>query len=231
MDKRAVPVASAAGTWLRPHSHQLLNEPDQVAAGLCIGVLALQGAFSEHLVAFRRLGASVREVRRVEHLDGVQALAIPGGESTTMSKLLATSGLFDELDQRFKQGFPAFGTCAGMILLANEILDGRSDQIGFGAIDISVKRNGYGRQIDSFEAEVTMPALASPEIPVGAVFIRAPRIERVGNEVEILGTIDETPVVVRQKNVIAAAFHPEMTPELRLHRYFVERIVLPSLLR
>ena len=147
-----------------------------------------------------------------------------------MSKLLATSGLFDELGEKIASGFPVFGTCAGLILLASEILDGRLDQRGFAALDASVRRNGYGRQVDSFEADIMMPCLADPSEPVQAVFIRAPKLERVGSAVGVLGAIDDVPVVVRQDNVLAAAFHPEMTAELRIHRYFVEQIVRPSLL-
>jgi pyridoxal 5'-phosphate synthase pdxT subunit len=217
-----------ASGFLRPHESDLLPTNDAPAAGLRIGVLALQGAFAEHRIAFERLGATVQEVRRPEHLDGIQAIAFPGGESTTMSKLLATSGLFGLLHTRIHQGFPVFGTCAGMILLATEILDGRPDQVGFAALDASVRRNGYGRQVDSFEAEMHMPCLADPKEPVQAVFIRAPKFERIGLDVEVLGAVDDVPVVVRQKNVLAAAFHPEMTAELRIHRYFVEQIVRPS---
>ena len=216
--------------WLRPHESDLPPLVDHPGSGLRIGVLALQGAFAEHRVAFERLGAEVCEVRRPEHLEGLAAIAFPGGESTTMSKLLATSGLFDELGEKIASGFPVFGTCAGLILLASEILDGRLDQRGFAALDASVRRNGYGRQVDSFEADIMMPCLADPSEPVQAVFIRAPKLERVGSAVGVLGAIDDVPVVVRQDNVLAAAFHPEMTAELRIHRYFVEQIVRPSLL-
>jgi pyridoxal 5'-phosphate synthase pdxT subunit len=219
---------SVASGFLRPHDSDLLPTADAPASGLCIGVLALQGAFAEHRVAFERLGAKVQEVRRPEHLEGVQAIAFPGGESTTMSKLLATSGLFDRLYKKIHDGFPVFGTCAGMILLATEILDGRLDQVGFAALDASVRRNGYGRQVDSFEAEMNMPCLADAKEAVQAVFIRAPKFERIGPGVEVLGAVDDVPVVVRQNNVLAAAFHPEMTAELRIHRYFVEQIVRPS---
>jgi pyridoxal 5'-phosphate synthase pdxT subunit len=221
-------VATAASGFLRPHESDWASLKDNPAGELSIGVLALQGAFAEHRVAFERLGATVQEVRRPEHLNGVQAIAFPGGESTTMSKLLATSGLFEILYAKIHAGFPVFGTCAGMILLATEILDGRPDQVGFSALDASVRRNGYGRQVDSFEAEMTMPCLVEPTEPVQAVFIRAPKFERVGAGVEVLGAVDRVPVVVRQGNVLAAAFHPEMTAELRIHRYFVEQIVRPS---
>lgn len=210
--------------WLRPHSHERPPDPDAPGKGLVLGVLALQGAFAEHAVAFARLGSEVREVRRPEHLQGIDGLAIPGGESTTMSKLLVSSGLFGELGARLSAGFPVFGTCAGLILLASAILDGRPDQEGFAAIDVAVRRNGYGRQRDSFEADVEMPVLESGE-PVRAVFIRAPRIESAGPTVQILGSVGGVPVVVRQGHVLAASFHPEMTAELRIHRYFVESLI------
>jgi pyridoxal 5'-phosphate synthase pdxT subunit len=228
--RRTAAENSVASGFLRPHESDLLPSGDSPGAGLIIGVLALQGAFAEHRVAFERLGATVQEVRRPEHLDGLHAIALPGGESTTMSKLLATSGLFDLLNEKIQHGFPVFGTCAGMILLSTEILDGRPDQVGFAALDAAVRRNGYGRQVDSFEADIVMACLTPPTEPVEAVFIRAPRFERVGTRVQILGSVDGYPVVVRQGNVLAAAFHPEMTAELRIHRYFVEEIVRPSVL-
>ncbi len=216
--------------WLRPHESDLPRPVDLPGDGLRVGVLALQGAFAEHRVAFERLGALVTEVRQSGHLEGLHALALPGGESTTMSKLLTTSGLFDALERRLTSRFPVFGTCAGLILLATEILDGRPDQRSFGALDVSVRRNGYGRQVDSFEADIQMSCLVDAAEPVQAVFIRAPKIERIGTSVEVLGVVEDVPVVVRQGNVLAAAFHPEMTSELRIHRYFVERVVRPSLL-
>jgi 5'-phosphate synthase pdxT subunit len=141
---------------------------------------------------------------------------MPGGESSTMSQLLESSGLFDAITQRLSDGMPTFGTCAGMILLASEILDGRSDQRSFSAIDISVRRNAFGRQVDSFESTISTS--------VGefhGVFIRAPRIERVGAGVEIVGALGDEPVLVRQGNVLAASFHPELTSDARLHEYFV----------
>jgi pyridoxal 5'-phosphate synthase pdxT subunit len=146
-------------------------------------------------------------------------LLMPGGESSTMSQLLLSSGLFDAISGRIDNGMPVFGTCAGMILLAAEVLDGRSDQQSFAAVDISVRRNAFGRQIDSFESSVTTP--------VGefrGVFIRAPRIERVGPEVEVLGTLGDEPVLVRQGNVLAASFHPELSSDARLHEYFVSEV-------
>ena len=211
--------------WLRPHAEDLPADADPPGEDLTIGVLALQGAFAEHAMALRRLGADVHEVRRPEHLDGLDALVMPGGESTTMSKLLASSGLFELLNQEIHSGFPVFGTCAGMILLATEVLDGRPDQQSFGALDVAVRRNGYGRQIDSFEADIDF-ADAEPPGPFRAVFIRAPMIERIGSTVEVLATAnDQVPVLLRQRSVLASSFHPELTADLRVHRYFIEHIV------
>lgn len=188
-----------------------------------IGVLALQGAVDLHMHALDRLGVDTVEVRRAEHLDGVDGLVLPGGESSTISKLLEINELFDPLAQRLSGGMPAFGTCAGMIMLAADILDGRDDQRSFGAIDISVRRNAFGRQIDSFETDLEVIGL--PEAPVHAVFIRAPIVERVGDGVEILAAVEEgRPVACRQGNVIVTSFHPELSPDLRLHEMFVRSV-------
>ena len=187
---------------------------------LSVGVLALQGAFAAHRDCLTEIGVSSIEVRTPVELSNVDALLMPGGESSTMSQLLESSGLFDAIRTRIHQGMPVFGTCAGMILLASEVLDGRADQQSFGALDISVRRNAFGRQIDSFESDVTTP--------VGdfhGVFIRAPRIERVGPSVEVLGVLGEEPVLVRQGNVLAASFHPELSGDARLHEYFVSEVV------
>ena len=181
-----------------------------------VGVLALQGAFAAHSDCLTSIGVQSIEVRNTEQLSSVDALLMPGGESSTMSQLLESSGLFDPIAQRIADGMPVFGTCAGMILLASEILDGRSDQRSFSAIDISVRRNAFGRQVDSFEATIN-----SSVGDFHGVFIRAPRIERVGNQVEILGSINDEPVLVRQGNVLAASFHPELSNDARLHEYFV----------
>ena len=181
-----------------------------------VGVLALQGAFAAHSDCLTSIGVQSIEVRTPEQLNSVDALLMPGGESSTMSQLLESSGLFDPIASRIADGMPVFGTCAGMILLASEILDGRSDQRSFSAIDISVRRNAFGRQVDSFESTINGP--------VGefhGVFIRAPRIQRVGEEVEVLGSINNEPVLVRQGNVLAASFHPELSNDARLHEYFV----------
>jgi len=184
-----------------------------------VGVLALQGAFAAHSECLQSLGCNTVEVRLPQDLDAVEALVMPGGESSTMSQLLLSSGLFDVIHQRISSGMPVFGTCAGMILLASEILDGRSDQRSFSAIDISVRRNAFGRQIDSFESTV--------ETSVGefhGVFIRAPRIERVGDDVEIVGQLNGEPVLVRQNKVLAASFHPELAGDARMHQYFLENM-------
>ena len=181
-----------------------------------VGVLALQGAFAAHSECLTSIGVQSVEVRTPEQLSSVDALLMPGGESSTMSQLLESSGLFDPIAARIADGMPVFGTCAGMILLASEILDGRSDQRSFSAIDISVRRNAFGRQVDSFEATIN-----SSVGDFHGVFIRAPRIERVGEDVEVLGSINDEPVLVRQGNVLAASFHPELSNDARLHEYFV----------
>ena len=181
-----------------------------------VGVLALQGAFAAHSDCLTSIGVQSIEVRNPEQLSSVDALLMPGGESSTMSQLLEPSGLFDPIATRIADGMPVFGTCAGMILLASEILDGRSDQRSFSAIDLSVRRNAFGRQVDSFEATIN-----SSVGDFHGVFIRAPRIERVGDQVEVLGSINDEPVLVRQGNVLAASFHPELSNDARLHEYFV----------
>lgn len=187
-----------------------------------VGVLALQGAFARHLACLRSLGAEPREVRTAADLAEVDALVMPGGESTTMSVLLESSGLFDPIADRLAAGMPTLGTCAGMILLGTEILDGRPDQRCFGAVDISVRRNAFGRQVDSFEADLVLPDLPGPAFR--AVFIRAPFVERTGSAVEVLATVDGHPVLCRQGAVTVAAFHPELTPDLRLHDRFLKEI-------
>jgi pyridoxal 5'-phosphate synthase pdxT subunit len=211
----------APGGWLRLHDDQLLVSPESERfAGRTVGVLALQGAFAEHAVAMRRLGATVVEVRTPKHLEQVEALAMPGGESTTMSKLLATSGLFDPLAARLAEGMPTFGTCAGMILLAAQIADGRPDQRSFAALDVTVRRNGYGRQVDSFEADLDITGL---DKPFTAVFIRAPVVERIGESVTVLAEARGNPVLVQggaHGQIFASSFHPEITADLRIHQLF-----------
>ena len=186
-----------------------------------IGTLALQGAFRAHVERLRAFGVDAVEVRTPAELGRCDALVMPGGESTTMSNLLATSGLFEPIAERIESGMPTFGTCAGMILLAVKILDGRSDQRSFGVLDIAVRRNGYGRQIDSFEADLDVEGFADP---FHGVFIRAPRIETVGEDVEVLASYDDEPVLVRHGHLMAASFHPELTTDGRLHGLFVEAV-------
>jgi 5'-phosphate synthase pdxT subunit len=189
--------------------------------GRLVGVLALQGAFVAHQRALESAGAKTRQVRVPSDLDGVDGLVIPGGESTTMSKLLSTSGLFDDVKALVTDGLPVLGTCAGMILLASEVLDGRPDQLSFGAIDISVQRNGYGRQIDSFETDLDIVGF---DHPFHAVFIRAPKVAAIGANVEVLAEYDGVPVVARQGHVMVASFHPELTGDARLHARFLQEV-------
>jgi 5'-phosphate synthase pdxT subunit len=185
-----------------------------------VGILALQGDVSEHAQALADLGADAVEVRTPEQLPAVDALVLPGGESTTMSKLLESSELFEPIASRLAEGMPAFGTCAGMILLASEVLDGRPDQRSFGVIDLSVRRNAFGRQVDSFEAELDVDGVGR----VPAVFIRAPYVERAGEGVEVLARVDDHPVLCRQGPVLVAAFHPELSGDLRLHELFLREV-------
>lgn len=184
-----------------------------------VGVLALQGDVAEHAGALLAVGAHPVEVRTPDDLAGIDALVLPGGESTTMSRLLASSGLFEPIAERLADGMPAFGTCAGMILLATQVVDGRPDQRSFGAIDIAVRRNGYGRQVDSFEQ--SLPAHGVAGGPLDAVFIRAPVVERAGPGVEVLARVGAAPVLCRQGPVLVTAFHPELSGDLRLHQLFV----------
>lgn len=184
-------------------------------------MLALQGAFAVHQRMLEGLGVETVAVRQPRHLDGVDALVMPGGESTTMSKLAVSTGLFDPLAERLADGMPAFGTCAGAILLATNIAEGRADQRDFRTLDIDVRRNGYGRQIDSFETEVDVDGL---DAPFHATFIRAPIIERVGPGVQVLATVGENAVFVRAGSVMATTFHPELGADDRLHRLFIDSI-------
>jgi pyridoxal 5'-phosphate synthase pdxT subunit len=187
-----------------------------------IGVLALQGDTREHLAALRDAGADAVSVRRREELDAVDALVIPGGESTTMSHLLRDLDLLEPLRDRLADGFPAYGACAGMILLASEILDagaGGREAVPLRGIDMTVRRNAFGRQVDSFEGDVEFSGF---DEPVHAVFIRAPWVERVGDGVQVLARAAGHVVAVRQGRALATAFHPEMTGDRRIHRLFVD---------
>ncbi len=187
---------------------------------MLVGILALQGAVSNHADAFARLGVDTVLVKTREQLEGVDALVLPGGESTTMSMLLEKTELFEPIQKLLDEGLPALGTCAGMILLASDVLDGRADQRNFGAIDLGVRRNGWGRQVDSFEQDLSIEALGDEPFP--AVFIRAPRVERVGDDVEVLASIDGEPVLCRSGSILVSSFHPELSHDLRIHQLFLE---------
>ena len=189
-----------------------------------VGVLALQGDTREHLAALREAGADTSTVRRVGELEAVDALVIPGGESTTMSHLLREFGLLEPLRSRLAEGMPAYGSCAGMILLATEILDAGAagrEATPLKAVDMTVRRNAFGRQVDSFEGDIAFDGLDGP---VHAVFIRAPWVERVGPHVQVLGRAARHIVAVRQGAMLATAFHPEMTGDRRIHRLFVDMV-------
>jgi pyridoxal 5'-phosphate synthase pdxT subunit len=201
-----------------------------VAPTLCsgpperVGVVALQGDFREHVELLRGLGAEAFEVRGPAELGRAEALVLPGGESTTISLLLESSGLLEPLRERLAAGMPTLGTCAGMILLAREILDGRPDQHCFRAIDISVRRNAFGRQRESFETDLEIAGLSAP---LHAVFVRAPVVIRTGPEVEVLATVTmdggaRRPVVCRQGPVLVSSFHPELAGDPRLHELFLQ---------
>ncbi|MGK5548361.1 pyridoxal 5'-phosphate synthase glutaminase subunit PdxT [Streptomyces sp. URMC 127] len=187
-----------------------------------IGVLALQGDVREHLVALAAADALARPVRRPEELAEVDGLVIPGGESTTMSKLAVVFGLLEPLRERVRAGMPVYGTCAGMIMLADKLLDGREDQETLGGIDMIVRRNAFGRQNESFEAAVDMAGIEGG--PVEGVFIRAPWVESVGAAAEVVATYDGHTVAVRQGNVLATSFHPELTGDHRVHALFVDMV-------
>ncbi len=186
-----------------------------------IGVLALQGAFERHQKVFQKLGVEAVQVRSPADLAEVDALVMPGGESTTMSQLLESSELFEPISLRIKQGLPVFGTCAGMILLSKKILDGRDDQLSFDAINIDVQRNAYGGQIDSFEAEIEIGSLTGR---FQGVFIRAPRIVSLGSGVTPLAYCGDDVVLAKQENILVASFHPELANDVRLHELFLEGV-------
>ncbi|NUO61693.1 MAG: pyridoxal 5'-phosphate synthase glutaminase subunit PdxT [Hamadaea sp.] len=191
-----------------------------------VGVLALQGDFREHLAALAECDVIARPVRRPGEVAEIDALVIPGGESTTMSNLAQEFEVFEPIRERLRAGLPAYGTCAGMIMLADEVLDGRPDQRSFGGLALQVRRNAFGRQVDSFETPVEIAGVEGG--PVTAVFIRAPWVEKVIGDVEVLGQVGDGPdariVAVRQGNLLATSFHPELTGDLRLHRYFVDMV-------
>ncbi|HEX9529997.1 MAG TPA: pyridoxal 5'-phosphate synthase glutaminase subunit PdxT [Acidimicrobiales bacterium] len=192
-----------------------------------VGILALQGDVREHARVLADLGVDTVEVTSPGELGGVDALVLPGGESTTMSMLLESSGLFDALAERLGDGLAAFGTCAGMILLASTVVDGRDDQRCLGAVDLVVRRNAFGRQVDSFETDLPVDGVAGGPVP--AVFIRAPVVERAGPAVDVLATVARPdgvrqPVLCRQGRVLVAAFHPELSGDCRLHELFLRGV-------
>jgi pyridoxal 5'-phosphate synthase pdxT subunit len=198
-----------------------------VTADPIIGVLALQGDVREHLVALAESGATGRPVRRPEELKGLHGIVIPGGESTTIDKLSRSFGVREPLIEALHAGLPAYGSCAGMILLADRVLDGRPDQQTFGGIDMTVRRNAFGRQVDSFEEDLHVKGVEGE--PLRAVFIRAPWVEEVGEGVEVLGQVEEGPaagriVAVRQGVLLATSFHPEVTGDARVHEMFVKTV-------
>lgn len=184
-----------------------------------VGVLGLQGDFREHLNILRSLGVDARDVRTTAQLDDVDGLIIPGGESTTMAYLLEKTGMMPALQERGRQGFPIYGTCAGMILLARE-MNGSHPENRLNLMDITVKRNAYGRQLDSFEADLQIKEIGA----FHAIFIRAPKVTRVSAKVEVLAEHDGAPVLVRQKNLLASSFHPELTGDTRVHMYFLKMV-------
>ena len=189
-----------------------------------VGVLALQGDVREHTATLRALGAEPVAVRRAEHLEDLSGVILPGGESTAIAHLLATSGLREPLAKEIESGLPVFGTCAGLILLSRQVLDGRAEQWSYAALDVAVRRNGYGRQVASFETTLDVEGLG--EVP--GVFIRAPKIESWGESVDVLATHDhgdgDFPVLVRQGSVWGCAFHPELTSDTRVHELFVSSL-------
>jgi len=195
-----------------------------------VGVFALQGDVREHLAVLTSLGVHAIRVRRPEELETCHGLVIPGGESTTMFKLARTFDLFEPIRQRVKEGLPVLGTCAGMIMLADRIIDGTPDQETLGGLDITVRRNAFGRQVDSFEGDLSLDGL---DQPVHAIFIRAPWVEEVGPEVEVLGRVEDGPaagriVAVRQGSLMATSFHPEVGGDPRVHRLFLDLIDRPA---
>lgn len=194
-----------------------------------IGVLAVQGDVREHAAALERSGAHVVPVRRPDDLAGVAGLVVPGGESTTIDKLVRAFGLFEPLRDRLAEGMPAYGSCAGLIMLADRLLDGRPDQETLGGMDITVRRNAFGRQVDSFEADLRVRGIAQEDRPMRAVFIRAPWVESVGPAVEALARVDDGPaagrvVAVRQASLLATSFHPEVSGDDRIHGLFVAMV-------
>ena len=185
-----------------------------------VGVLALQGDFREHIAALVAIGVEAVPVKTAEEINSVSALVLPGGESTTIAKLARIFGVFDLLKSKIASGLPVYGSCAGLILLSNKILDGAKDQETFGGLDITARRNAFGRQVDSFEGEIEFAGIGK----LNGVFIRAPWVEAVEGNVEVLATSHGHPVAVRQGNILATSFHPELTEDHAVHRLFIEKV-------
>jgi pyridoxal 5'-phosphate synthase pdxT subunit len=205
---------------LRITHYASYSRENGLTTGLKIGVLALQGAFREHIEALRKLGVEAVEVRLPEQLSGLDGLIIPGGESTAIGKLAVKYGLQYAIQRYAQAGKPVYGTCAGMILLSRDV---GHDQPLLGVMDVKVERNAFGRQLDSFETDLDIPALGDEKFP--GVFIRAPKIESVGEGVDVLARLDDgTPVAAQQGNMLVTAFHPELTEDLRFHRYFLAAV-------
>ena len=194
-----------------------------------VGVLALQGDVREHIDALITCGVEAVPVRRASEIESIDALVLPGGESTTIAQLAEVFGIFDLLKNKINRGMPVYGSCAGMILLADQILDAKQGQKSFGGLDIIVRRNAFGRQVDSFESDIAFDD-GSDQL-IRAVFIRAPWVEKVSDTVQVLASIDSHPVAVRSKTALATSFHPEITGDNRIHRYFIEQVARPALLK
>ena len=191
-----------------------------------IGVLALQGDVAEHIASLGECGVIASGVRSKQEIESIDALVIPGGESTTIAKLAKAFGVFDLIKSRIASGMPTYGSCAGMILIADQILDGGADQEGFGGIDAQVRRNAFGRQVDSFETDLSFAGISGAAFR--AVFIRAPWVESVGSQVEVLASFNGHPVAIRQGHLLATSFHPELTGDNRIHRFFVDQLCKES---
>jgi 5'-phosphate synthase pdxT subunit len=192
-----------------------------------VGVLALQGDVREHISSLLACDVEAIAVRRAQEIESIDALVLPGGESTTIAQLSDVFGIFDLIKTKINGGMPVYGSCAGMILLADQILDAKVGQKTFGGLDITVRRNAFGRQVDSFESDIAFNDGADQAIR--AVFIRAPWVEKIGATVEVLASVDSHPVAVRSKTALATSFHPELTGDNRIHRYFIEQVARPAL--
>ena len=194
-----------------------------------VGVLALQGDVREHIDSLLTCEVEAVPVRRASEIESIDALVLPGGESTTIAQLAEVFGIFDLLKNKINNGMPVYGSCAGMILLADQILDAKQGQKSFGGLDITVRRNAFGRQVDSFESDIAFDD--GSDHLIRAVFIRAPWVEKVSDTVQVLASIDSHPVAVRSKTALATSFHPEITGDNRIHRYFIEQVARPALLK